>query len=206
MSSARRLIILSLAMAALISVLFHQAAIGSARTIDLTPTSTLDRLATPVMPASPTSIDIGRMVYYINCMPCHGDKGQGLTDEWRAVWVEDHQDCWARGCHGGRRDDEGFPLSRTVPPVIGTGLARFQTVDALVDFLHQTQPPQHPGRLTNDDYQAVALFLLHENGRAVEATDRVDATGLIALGVGGLIVFGLGLAWLKRRSGRAAPR
>ena len=206
MASARRFSILSLAMAALIGVLFHQAAIGAVRSIDLTPTPTLDRLATPVMPESPMPIDIGRYVYYQNCMPCHGDKGQGLTDEWRAVWVKDHQDCWARGCHGGRRDDEGFPLSRTVPPVIGTGLARFQTVDALVDFLHQTQPPQRPGKLTDDDYHAVALFLLQENGRAVEATDRVDTAGPIALGVGGLVVFGLGLAWLKRRSGRAAPR
>lgn len=202
MSSARRLSILSLAMAALIGVLFHQAAVGSARSIDLTPTPTLDRLATPVMPASPTAIDIGRMVYYNNCMPCHGDKGQGLTDEWRAVWVEDHQDCWARGCHGGRQDDEGFPLPRAVPPVIGAGLDRFETVNALVDFLHQTQPPQRPGKLTDDDYHAVALFLLHESGRATDAPDRIDVTGPIALGVGGLIVFGLGLALLKRRSGR----
>jgi len=139
-------------------------------------------------------------------MPCHGDKGQGLTDEWRAVWVEDHQDSWARGCHGGRQGDDGFPLPHTVPPVIGAGLARFQTVDALVDFLHQTQPPQRPGKLTDDDYRTVALFLLHENGRATDVPDRVDVAGPIALGVGGLIVFGLGLALLKRRSGRAAPR
>jgi len=45
------------------------------------PTPTIDRLATPVMPPSPQPADYGRQVYYLNCMPCHGDVGQGLTDE-----------------------------------------------------------------------------------------------------------------------------
>ena len=87
MSSAHRFSILSLAMAALISVLFHQAVIGAVRSIDLTPTPTLDRLATPVMPESPMPIDIGRMVYYNNCMPCHGDKGQRLTHDGCERWL-----------------------------------------------------------------------------------------------------------------------
>ena len=35
------------------------------------------------------------------------------------VWVEDHQNCWGKGCHGGRADDEGFPIPKTIPAVIG---------------------------------------------------------------------------------------
>jgi mono/diheme cytochrome c family protein len=131
------------------------------------PTPTLDRLATPIMPESPTQLDIGRHSYYHNCMPCHGDQGQGLTDEWRAVWVEDHQNCWEHGCHGGHRDDEGFPIPRDVPALTGSpqALARFATADDLFDYLRRTQPPQRPGDLSDDDYWALTAFLLHENGR-----------------------------------------
>ena len=85
----------------------------------IVPTPTLDRLATPVVPENPTPVDLGRQVYYLNCMPCHGDAGQGLTEEWRNVWVEDHRNCWAKGCHGGRLEDEGSPLPRTIPAVMG---------------------------------------------------------------------------------------
>jgi hypothetical protein len=132
-----------------------------------TPTPTPDRLAAPVMPESPTQCDIGRNLYYLHCMPCHGDRGQGLTDEWREVWVEDHQNCWARGCHRGRPDDEGFFIPRHVPPVSGSpqALKLFPTAEDLFVFLRHTQPPQHPGALSDAEYWALTAFLLHENDR-----------------------------------------
>jgi mono/diheme cytochrome c family protein len=154
-------------------------------------TPTPDRLAIPVLPASPAPLDIGRNVYYYNCMPCHGDRGQGLTDEWRAVWVEDHQNCWARGCHGGRVDDEGFTLARKVPAVIGSGLKRFQTLDELVAFLRDTQPPQRPGALSEADYDAVAVFLMHENGRPAGAAGVDEVAVLSLMVVAGVFFIGI---------------
>ncbi len=150
------------------------------------PTPTLDRLAAPGMPASPGPIDFGRQVYYTNCMPCHGDRGQGLTDEWRAVWVKDHQNCWARGCHSGKQTNEGYPLPHYIPPVMGPlpVLARFQTFDALCDYLRQTHPPQRPGVLTNDDYRNVTALLWQANGRSVPATDQSPASAALLIGLG----------------------
>jgi hypothetical protein len=126
-----------------------------------------DRLAQPVLPESPTQVDTGRYLYYFHCMPCHGDRGQGLTDEWREVWVEDHQNCWGRGCHAGRSDMDAFPLPRFVPPVIGPpqALGAFQTADDLFAFLRETQPPQRPGALSDAAYWDLTAFLLYENGR-----------------------------------------
>jgi hypothetical protein len=131
---------------------------------------TTDRLAEPALPASPTQVEIGRHRYYFHCMPCHGDGGQGLTDEWREVWVEDHQNCWGRNCHTGNSELAAFYIPRSVPAVVGQpgALASFGTPDALFEFLLRTQPPQRPGVLAEDEYWALAAFLLHENGRLPE--------------------------------------
>lgn len=152
----------------------------------ITPTPTRDRLATPVVPENPTPVDLGRQVYYLNCMPCHGDVGQGLTDEWRNVWVEDHRNCWAKGCHGGRLEDEGFPLPKTIPAVIGPAatLAHQATSDELLAYLQQTHPPQRPGKLEKVEYEEVTAFLWHENQRdeiAISPAPAVIAAGCLTV-------------------------
>jgi hypothetical protein len=102
-------------------------------------------------------------------MPCHGDRGQGLTDEFRGLWEEDHQDCWARGCHGGRVEDEGFPVPRIVPALVGESqMERFPSQQALSDYLQSTHPPQSPGILKGEEYRAIALFVFTMNGRQAE--------------------------------------
>jgi hypothetical protein len=125
-----------------------------------------DRLAEPPLPTNPTQYEQGRHLYWLNCMPCHGDSGQGLTDEFRSLWEEDHQDCWARGCHAGRAGDEGFPLPRTIPPLLSTtsDLASFSTTAALYEYLHNSHPPQRPGVLAESDCWALTVYLLVENG------------------------------------------
>lgn len=129
------------------------------------PTPTYDPLATPILPENPSPEDIGRHVYYFNCMPCHGDQGQGLTDAFRAIWEEDHQNCWGRGCHGGRDRDEGFPIPTVIPAVIleGGALQRFASQDELAAYLEQTHPPQEPGRLAVTEYESVVAFLWSAN-------------------------------------------
>lgn len=126
-----------------------------------------DRLAIPDLPESPTQVESGRYLYYFHCMPCHGDRGQGLTDEWREVWVEDHQNCWGRGCHTGRSELSAFYIPRSVPAVIGSPqtLQSFHTAGDLFVFLRETQPPQRPGALSDPEYWELTAFLLHENGR-----------------------------------------
>jgi hypothetical protein len=176
--------------------------IGAQPTPELTPT--IDRLATPVMPVSPAPADFGRQVYYLNCMPCHGDRGQGLTDEWRAVWVEDHQNCWARGCHGGRQQDEGFPLPHEIPAAIGSPpiLARFQTPDDIYQYLRLTHPPQRPGVLAEIDYRNVTALLWEASGRSTPVANQSMVVLLLPIGLGVAVLTAV-VVLRRRRSSRA---
>jgi hypothetical protein len=130
------------------------------------PTPTIDRLALPKLSEHPSQVETGSSIYYYRCMPCHGDQGQGLTDEWRAVWEEDHQDCWASGCHSVRDADEVFTLPTVIPPVIGSiDLEnRLSTPEKLFEYLKETHPPQSPGILKDEEYWALTAYLLAKNG------------------------------------------
>ena len=131
-------------------------------------TPTFDPLIEPLLPAHPTEFELGRNLYWHWCMTCHGDRGQGLTDEFRKTWVKDHQNCWARGCHAGHNNDQGFPIPTVVPLIIGDGhLARFATLQELFDFLKTTHPPQHPGILKDDEYHAIAVYVFTQNDRSL---------------------------------------
>jgi hypothetical protein len=132
-----------------------------------TPDPGLDRLREPSLPETPTEVDVGRSLYYFHCMPCHGDRGQGLTDEWREVWVEDHQNCWARGCHTGKSDLSAFYIPHYVPALSGSSaaLASFSSPQELFEFIYYTQPPQRPGALTEEEYWSLTAFLLAESGQ-----------------------------------------
>ena len=130
--------------------------------------ATYDPLIEPPLPAHPTEFELGRNLYWHWCMTCHGDRGQGLTDEFRKTWVKDHQNCWARGCHAGHNNDQGFPIPTVVPLIIGDGhLARFATLQELFEFLKTTHPPQHPGILKDDEYHAIAVYVFTQNDRSL---------------------------------------
>ena len=132
----------------------------------IAPTPTIDRLEIPVLSEHPSQIEIGSNVYYYHCMPCHGDQGQGLTDEWRGVWDEEHQNCWGRGCHSLRDADKTFTIPTVIPSVVGNGSLeiRFSTPEKLFSYLKATHPPQSPGILKDDEYWALTAFLLSKNG------------------------------------------
>jgi len=132
----------------------------------VSPTPTYDPFAEPPLPPDPTEYELGRNLYWNWCMPCHGDRGQGLTDEFRGMWVPDHQNCWGRGCHAGHADDMGFPIPTVVPALVGdVPLAQFSSLQELADFLQATHPPQSPGILKSDEYHAIAFFVFAMNGR-----------------------------------------
>lgn len=127
------------------------------------PTPTYDPFGEPPLPKNPTQLETGRHLYWRHCMPCHGDVGQGLTDEFRVLW-EDHQGCWDNGCHGGRGKDEGFPIPKVIPALAGVDMLSGYTPDSLFEYLRATHPPQDPGLLSDDDYRAIVVFLYELNG------------------------------------------
>ena len=173
---------------------------------DAAPQPTPDVLDVPVLPDHPTEVQVGEAVYYYNCMPCHGDHGQGLTDEFRELWVEDHQNCWAVGCHGGRVSDEGFPIPKSVPAVSARPdqLGRFSNPEDLFAYLQGYHPPQRPGALEDDEYWAVTALLLFDNQRleadgqvgpqAVSLSQIEPITGLILFIAACVLLAGL-LIW-----------
>lgn len=138
-------------------------------------TPTYDPLAEPPLPPDPTEYELGRNLYWHWCMTCHGDRGQGLTDEFRGIWPSDHQNCWGRGCHSGRRGETGFPIPTVVPALVDEShLTRFSSEQELADYLEATHPPQSPGILKMEEYRAIALFVFVMNGRLPASISPTD--------------------------------
>ncbi|MCA9932745.1 MAG: c-type cytochrome [Ardenticatenaceae bacterium] len=192
------------------------------------PTPTIDRLAPPPTVPSPGQADDGAYLFWLNCQPCHGDHGQGLTDEWRAQYPMEDQFCWNSGCHGKRPYEEGFTLPETVPAVIGENtLSRFVTAGQLYAYVRTAMPYEYPGALPDEEYLAIIAFLLRENSlgagitlteetvydvtlrplptatpTAVSASINSGDTDIIAipliLGMVGSLLF-VGVIWLWRR-------
>ncbi|MCX7851553.1 MAG: hypothetical protein N2383_02100 [Caldilineales bacterium] len=124
-----------------------------------------DRLAPPPLPAQPTQADYGAHVYWLSCMTCHGDRGQGLTDEWRAAWAPGDRNCWQSKCHAANHPPEGFRLPYTVPPVIGAGtLTKFVTAADLHAYLKARMPWHQPGSLPDEQYWQLTAYLIRANG------------------------------------------
>lgn len=125
---------------------------------------TRDRLAEPTLPASPSQADKGSQVYWLSCMPCHGDLGQGLTAEFRNAYPEEDRNCWNSGCHGDRPYDNGFTLPQNVPAVIGdTTLQKFPNAAVLRSYIFSAMPYWKPGSLTEEETLQITAFLLREN-------------------------------------------
>ena len=140
---------------------------ASEATVELAPgaTPTIDRLAAPPTVPSPNQADIGAQVYWHNCQPCHGDVGQGLTDEWRAQYPEEEQNCWQSGCHGKTPYELGHRLPESVPAVIGEGaLAKFGTMAQVYNYMRVEMPYFYPGTLSDEEYLSLAAHLARENG------------------------------------------
>jgi mono/diheme cytochrome c family protein len=121
----------------------------------------IDRLAPPPTAAAPTQADDGAQLYWLHCQPCHGDVGQGLTDEWRAQYPPEDQYCWDSGCHGERPYENGFTLPFTVPAIIGDGtLTKYQTAGALYRYIQVAMPFWNPNSLTEEEYLAITAHLM----------------------------------------------
>lgn len=155
--------LLPFGIALLLAGLFFDGGAGARALQSATPTP--DRLAEPTLPALPTQADLGAQVYWLSCLPCHGDRGQGLTDEFRAAYPPEEQYCWERGCHGENPYESGFTLPKTIPAVIGPqALTKFANAAQLNAYVRAAMPFWDPGSLTDEDAWKVTAFLLRQNG------------------------------------------
>jgi len=151
--------------ALLLAGLFFDGGYARSRDLQGTPVPTQDRLAEPTLPPSPSQADHGAQVYWLSCLPCHGDKGQGLTDEFRATYPPEEEYCWESGCHGANPYESGFSLPKKIPGVIGQStLAKFADASQLNSYVRATMPFWKPGSLTEEDAWRVTAFVLRQNG------------------------------------------
>ncbi len=161
-TSLAAILFLSLGIALLFAGLFFDKG-ASARTLQAV-TPTPDRLAEPTLPASPLQADLGAQVYWLSCLPCHGDRGQGLTDEFRAAYPPEEQYCWERGCHGENPYESGFTLPKSIPAVVAPdALAKFADGAQLQAYIRSAMPFWDPGSLTDEDAWKVTAYLLRAN-------------------------------------------
>lgn len=124
-----------------------------------------DRLAPPPISDPPTLVESGHYEYYLYCMVCHGDRGQGLTEEWRNAGDPADANCWQSRCHASNYPPGGFELPHYAPPLIGDyALARFATIGDLHDYIRLSMPWHMPGALEEEQYRRIAIYLADANG------------------------------------------
>lgn len=114
------------------------------------------------LPPDATQLEYGTEVYRLVCKACHGDKGQGLTDDWRAQWNPRDQNCWQSKCHGGNHPPDGFYLPMS-PAVVGPPLQMFGTALDLYNYIHTYMPWHDPGSMTQKDSWSVTAYILKMN-------------------------------------------
>ena len=134
----------------------------------------------------PTQGGNGANTFQVYCMPCHGDLGQGLTDEFRnRQYPPEDVNCWKSGCHGERPYENGFTLPMTIPLLIGPGaLSKFQTAQTLYGFIKGAMPFNAPGSLTDTQYLNLTAYLLEEN-QFVSKDARLEVNTLAAVNLPG---------------------
>jgi hypothetical protein len=150
-----------------------------------------DRLLQPTVPANPSQADEGAVDYWLNCMVCHGDRGQGLTDEFRMLYPPEEQTCWQSGCHGARPYADGFTLPTAIPPVGGPDAPwhNFKDASVLFAFISTAMPWHKPGSLEPEVYWRLTAYLLRENGYENPYQELgPDNAGFISIGSGDSVI------------------
>ena len=137
------------------------------------------RLLAPTMPAKPAQADLGAEPFYQICMACHGDRGQGLTEEWRLVWGEDFN-CWKSKCHAPNHPPYGFDLPHTTPAIIGPGaLLAYSNAAELHAKIANTMPWWNPKSLSTEQRWQLTAYLLRQRGKLPQGITLDDGTAPI---------------------------
>jgi len=150
----------------------------STPTAQPTPTFDLQRLEKPVIASNNSEqLKKGAEIYWGVCMACHGDIGQGLTDEWRDAFGTEDRNCWQSGCHGPDHPPQGFliPKDKVIPAVAGSSkLTRFNNAQELHDFILANMPWWDPGQLTDEKAWQVTSYILSLHKVMPKAFDLTD--------------------------------
>ncbi|HEX5807677.1 MAG TPA: c-type cytochrome [Anaerolineales bacterium] len=166
---------IALGVALLTAGLFFDGATATSINQQATPTSTLspsERLLKPTLPPEPSQADLGAQDYWLYCLPCHGERGQGLTQEFRETYPPEEVDCWQSGCHGKTPYEDGFILPTKVPAVVEhSALAKFSDASQLNAYIRATMPFWNPGSLTEEEAWRVTAFILRQNNLWNGTTD-----------------------------------
>jgi hypothetical protein len=130
----------------------------------------------PVLSANPVQADYGEEPYFLVCMACHGDWGQGLTEEWRERgYGEGFANCWQSQCHGPHHPEHGFTIPKEMPPVLGYGsLARYSNAGELFKVIYETMPWWNPGSLSEEQAWELTAYLMRARGE-IRADTSLDA-------------------------------
>ncbi len=133
----------------------------------VTPTFDISRLASPQVPEVRSQADEGALLYWGVCMACHGDRGQGMTEEWRWGAYGPDGDCWQSGCHGKDHPPHGFeiPKDLTLPALaVGGALGRFENAQQLYDYVVVMMPWWNPRSLGPEKAWQATAYLLRLRG------------------------------------------
>jgi cytochrome c5 len=130
--------------------------------IPMPPMSNEDSWVIVDLPPDATQLEYGAEVYRLVCKACHGDKGQGLTDDWRAQWAPEDQNCWQSKCHAANHPPDGFYMP-IAPAVIGLPLQMFATAQDLYNYIHNFMPWHDRGSMTEKESWSVTAHILKMN-------------------------------------------
>ncbi len=133
----------------------------------VTPTFDMRRMDKPKVSAIPSQSEKGQLLYWGICLACHGDRGQGLTDEFRLGAFGADSNCWQSGCHGKNHPPDGFEMPKTLtfPALSNAGsLGRFQNAQQLYDYVVAMMPWWKPGSLGSEKAWQVTAYLLKMKG------------------------------------------
>ena len=112
------------------------------------------------LPPGSGSVERGETLYRLQCVQCHGARGEGSQFEALA----------------GRVPGDRFPFSedRRWPITVGS---YWPYATTLFDYIRRAMPQAAPGSLPPDDVYALTAFILQLNG-ILEPGDSVDAASL----------------------------
>ncbi len=147
--------------------------------ISITPTFDSSRLTQPPTVYPPAQADTGGQIYWGMCMSCHGDKGQGLTEDWKNSFPPEEKNCWDSGCHASDAPANSFVIPQTgIPALAGAGaLARFSNSFELYRHIHENMPFGRAGSLTSQEAWSLTAYILRMNDREAKGFTLDETSG-----------------------------
>jgi hypothetical protein len=137
-----------------------------------------DDLPPPPLPENPTQADLGEQTYYQVCLACHGNWGQGLTEEWRETGFGEDANCWQSKCHASNYPPQGFEIPRelVMPPVLGKGaLSGFSNAKQLYQIILETMPWWYPGSLSEEEAINLTAYIMRARNELPEGIVLTEA-------------------------------